>query len=824
MANNLMDSVQDGQVYAEAPAGGFEELTVNEQEASPTEQSFGQVDLAVAGTNYSQAAEGTKVYRTIVRWALMIGVFLVPVFFLPWTTSVLELNKGLLVLVVAGTGLIAWLLALVSSGRFVWRPNVFDKGVLAILGATIVATVFSLSRFSSLFGNPNNLSASLMMVSAFTVIYFLIVNSVEDEGQMLTNIISTSLTLVLLFGFLQIIGVHALKFLSILKFTDSSAFNLVGSVNGLGVLAAVALPLLGRKQQVSIFKYLNMLGVAMAVAILVVLNWWVLWTIAIVGMAGWIVFESIAHEKFSVARFIIPMTVIVIGVFLMVVNFSLNAIKTNLPTEVAPSFQLSSQVTKSALKESIVTGYGPTNFSMAFDKYGASQLVDSTLSSAKFFAGTSEVFNVVVGGGILMILALLVMVWAGIQGVMRYVKNKQVMHQTNAQYIWATLCAVGAAFLLYPFNMTLMFMTYLVLALAVLTLWGSTSRVYDAEHNIAVSLASSLGFIGGLILVLVGAYFGVSAYVGDVQYAKALTETDISKASADLVSAVNWNSQSDTYYRTASQAALGLLSQELNKKADPKDTQQATRIQNYEASAINLAKKATDLNPRESLNWNNLGSVYQNLLGLVGGVDALSAEAYQKAANLRPGDPTFYNEIGNLYLAESQMLLQAASGNANATQLKQQATTALALAETNFKKAVDMSTNYGLAIYNLGIVYDQEGKLADAIKQLEKIAPFNSDQPNLLFELGLLYYRNGDKDKAFTTLQQVLVLQPDYSNANWYLALIYEERKDIPNAIAQLQKILAIDANKTNQTVIDKLNQLEAGQPATGKVINQQPL
>ena len=785
-----------------------------------------QADLAVAGSGRGQTENGGKVYRTIVRWALMVGVFLTPILFLPWTTSVLELNKGLLVLAVAGTGLIAWLLTLVSNGQFAWRSNVFDKGVLAILGATVVATIFSLSRFNSLFGTPNNLAGSLMMVSAFSIIYFLIVNSVEDEGRKLTNIITTSLSLVLLYGFLQIVGFHVFKYLNmaIFKFADSNAFNSVGSVNGLGVLAAVALPLLFQKRQVSIFKYLNMIGFMTAVAILVILNWWVLWTIAIVGMAGWITFESLGHEKFSISRFIVPMTVIVIGVFLMVVNFNLNVIKAKLPTEVAPSFQLSSQVAKLVLKENLATGYGPITFSMAFDKYGASQLVDSTLSGAKFFAGMSEVFSAVVGGGLIMILAILAMIWAGIQGVIRYIRDKQIAHRTNAQYIWATLCAVGAAFLLYPFNMTLMFMAYLVLALAVLTLWGSTTRVYDAEHNIAVSLASSLGFIGGLILVLVGAYFGVSAYVADVQYAKALTEQDIGKASADLVSAVNWNDQSDVYYRTASQAALGLLSQELNKKADSKDTQQAARIQNYMSSAINLAKKATDLNPRESLNWNNLGNVYQNLLGLVGGVDTLSASAYQKAADLRPGDPSFYNNIGNLYLAESQLLRQSASGNKDAVQLIQQSKDALALAETNFKKAVDMSNNYGLAIYNLGIVYDQQGKLPEAIKQLEKIAPFNGDQPNLVFELGLLYYRNGDKDKAFATLQQVLVLQPNYSNANWYLALIYEERKDIPNAIAQLQKILAIDVNKDNQTVIDKLNQLEAGQVPPVKGINQQPI
>ncbi len=783
-----------------------------------------QADLAMARTSSRSSGGERSVYQTIVKWSLMVGVFLIPVLFLPWTTGVLELNKSLLVLAVAGTGLIAWLLSLVSSGRFEWRSNVLDKGVLAVLVATIIGTVFSISRFGSLVGTANNLAASLLMVSAFSIIYFLVVNSSEDKGQRLVNIFSVSVSLVLLYGFLQVMGVHILKYISFFKFTDSNAFNMVGSVNGLGVLAAIVLPILGGIKTRGWLRYVNILGVTMALALLVVLNWWVLWTIAIVGMAGWITFESLVHEKFSISRFVLPMTVIVIGVFLMVVNFNLTAIKNSLPTEIAPSFSLSTNVTKSVLKESFATGYGPTAFSIAFDKFGAGQLANSTISSARFFAGTSEIFNLIVGGGLVMVLALIVMLWSFVQGVSRYIKEKQTLTSSNAQYLWASLCAVGAALLLYPFNMTLMFVAYLVLALAVLSLWGNDSKTYDAEHSIGVSLVSSLGFIAGLILALVGAYFGASAYVADVQYAKALSEKDINKASAYLVSAVNWNGQSDTYYRTASQAALGLLGAELNKKEDKADTQQAARIQNYMTSAINLAKKATELGPKESLNWNNLGAVYQNLLGLVGGVDALATSAYQKASELRPGDASFNNAIGNLYLTEAQLLRQAASGNKDSAQLIQQANAALALAETNYKKAVDMSSNFGLAIYNLGVVYDQEGKLPEAIKQLEKIAPFNSDQPNLLFELGLLYYRNGDKDKAFTTLQQVLVLQPDYSNANWYLALIYEERKDTPNAVAQLNKILSVEANKENQTVLDKLHQLEAGLVAPVKGINQKPL
>lgn len=767
-----------------------------------------------------ESSQGKGIYSMVVRWALLVGTFLLPIFFLPWTTSVLELNKQLLLVGVAGVGMIAWLLSLVSSGRLSWRSGPFDKGVLAVLGATIVATVFSLSRFNSLFGIPSDLASSLVSVLAMSIIYFLVVNTVEDQGKELFGVLGTSLTLALVYGLLQIFGVHVVRF----SFALSHAFNTVGSVDGLGIVAAISLPLLGSSETKGWMRYVNMVGMVAAMAVLVILNWWVLWAVAIAGMVGTIAFGSLHHERFAISRFLFPMTVIVVGVFLIVVNFNIAAVKNNLPLEVAPSFSLSGHVAKSVLKESFVTGYGPETFSMAFDKFGANQLANSTLSSAKFFDATSAAFNAVIQGGLLMVLALLVFAWALFQAIMFHIRNKRTVGP-GAQVMWATLVAVGTAFFFYPFNLTMVFLMYMALAGVTLALWGHSRRVFNVEDNVALSLASSLGFIGGLIMVLVGAYFGVSTYLADANYARALAETDINKAATDLVSSVNWNGQSDAYYRAASQVAIGLLSQELNKKADKNDTQRPARIQNFMGSAINLAKTATDLAPRESLNWDNLGNVYQNLLGLVDGVDKLSETSYLKAADLRPGDASFYNKIGNLYLTKANLYQQLAQGNPTA-QVTEQVNAALASAESNYKKAVDLSSNFGLAIYNLGVVYDQQGKLPEAIKQLEKIAPFNSDQPNLLFELGLLYYRNGDKDKAFATLQNVLVLQPDFANAHWYLSLIYEERNNIPSAIDELNKILSVDANKDNATVLAKLDQLKSGKKVIPpqKVIDQKPL
>lgn len=785
------------------------------------------------------------IYSGVSRWLLGAGVFLLPLFFLPWTTSFLEFNKQLLILVLAGAALISWLLHVVVSGQLSWRSNPLDKGVAGLLAAAALAAVFSLARFKSLFGLTGNLSDSLVSVLALSIFYFGVVNSFDDKGSRVRAFLGCSLFLVLLYGVLQMAGVYLFKF----SFAMSRAFNTVGSVNSLGVIAAASLPFFHKSKQASFMKYLNRAGVFLALAVLIILNWWVLWAITIAGMAMLIALDSLnpAYRPHpaepgqgrgnmrsgKMSKFLLPMTVIILGVFLMVINFNLSFIKKNLPVEVAPSYGLSGDIARSVLKNSMAFGYGPENFSLAFDQYGAGKLANTTLSAAKFFDATSQVLNWAIQGGLVVLAASAFLLWLIGQSVFKYLNpalaGKSGVNVSSFEDgdigVISGLAALVAGMFFYPFNLTLMFVAYIMMGLMALALWGGRKRVYNVEERASTSLISSLGFIGGLILVLVGSYFGATLYVSDVKYAQALASQDLNKTANLLVEAINWNGQDDRYYRVSSQAALALLSTELNKKGN--DADRITKIQNYLASAINLAKRAVEVAPRESSNWSNLGDVYQSLTGLVDGVDKLAEDSYLKAAELRPGDASFYNKIGSMYLAKSDLSRQLASaGGANAAKFQQEIVPALGKAEENFKKAIDLSDNFGLAIYNLGSVYDRMGKVKEAIGQIEKIAPYNSNQPTIAFELGLLYYRDGQKDKALNQLQRAVLLSPNFANARWYLALLYEERQDIPNAIDQIEKILSVDTNKNNQTVLTKLDELKHGKKTIPpkKVLDSRPL
>ena len=749
-----------------------------------------------------------------------------PLFFLPWTTSVLEFNKQILLVGLSGAALILWLLHVVVSGRLLWRQNSVDAAVGAVLGASALATLFSVSRFKSLMGLTDSLSESLLVITALSVFYFAAVYSFQDKGRSVKMIMVTSLCLALLYGLLQLFGVYAFRFF---EFTKSDAFNSVGSVNSLGLLGAVALPMFYRfKDQNKLFTYVGKLGSFLVLVLLVILNWWALWVVAIVGMASLIAVESLAdrqnaeNQKFRLARFIFPMTVIILAVFLMIVNFNLSAIKSDLSIEVAPSFGLSGEIVLDVLKKSPAFGFGPENFSLAFDKFGASSLANTTLSSVKFFDSTSQFMNFMVSGGVVMLVAIAFLLWMlGVSVVRRF--NKVAYHEHAG--VMSALAALVVAMFFYPFNLTIMFLFYAMLALTVLALWGSESRTLDVEEKASTSLVSSLGFIGGLILVLVGCYFGAAIYISDLKYASALTKENNDEAVQLLVEAIKWNGNDDRYYRTSSQVTLNLMIEELNRK--PASEDRTAKAQNYIASAINLARRATEVGPKEATNWANLGAVYQSLLGFVDGVEKLAEDSYLKAADLRPGDASYFSQAGSTYLASADLARRlAGGGGANASRFQAAVTPALDKAEENFKKAVEISNNFGLAIYNLGIVYDRQGKLNEAVSQLEKLMPFNSNQPGLAFELGLLYYRLGQKDKAFKELQRAVLLSPDFANARWYLALIYEERQDFASAIEQLEKILRVESNKENPEVLNKLKQLKSGRKLVPppRVIDQEPL
>jgi cytochrome c-type biogenesis protein CcmH/NrfG len=130
-----------------------------------------------------------------------------------------------------------------------------------------------------------------------------------------------------------------------------------------------------------------------------------------------------------------------------------------------------------------------------------------------------------------------------------------------------------------------------------------------------------------------------------------------------------------------------MLREEINKKDGD-----AARIQNLLASSVQLAQRAAALQPLESMNWSNLGQIYQSMTGLVDNVERLAEDAYKKAGELRPGDPSFDNLIGQLWLSRADLIRSVMQqSKANTAALQTQLDESLGKAEEAFKRAVSTS-------------------------------------------------------------------------------------------------------------------------------------
>ncbi len=804
-------------------------------------QAGAAISAQLAASRSEQSGVRGTIYEKIVQVLIYAAVVLVPLFYLPWTSSVLEYNKQILLVVISSVGLVAWLLGAVVSGKMTLRFSPLDKGVLALLIASIVTAMFSLTPAKSIFGISISLSSSLLSVIALSVFYFLIVNTIHDRGRMLRLALMSSGLIALVVGIAQMFTLYALPG----DFTHSRAFNTVGSLNSLGVLAAFLLPLFAKsfhKLNARWYSVFTVVGVLLSMAVLVILNWWVLWAIALAGMLAMIAFDSLnvtqlsedyggRKNRYALSRFVVPVIVIVIGAFSLLVNFNPASLKANFPVEVAPSYGLSWSVAMNVMKDRLLFGWGPENFSLAFDKFGAGNLANTQLSSLKFFDATSEVFNMAVAGGAVQIIALLFFIWCVVQVVTRFgsVISESIARGESASFAaqssgaMAMALAMIVGIFMYPLNLTLWFVFIVVLGLLALTVSGDKSTTVDIEERPMYSLGASLGFIVGLILVLSGVYLTSIRYVADIRYAHALGQKDASVAMDGLVKAIDLDGASDRYLRDASQLALVMLRDEMGKTGT--DANRAQRIQNLMASSVQLAQRATTIQPIESLNWSNLGQVYQALTGLVDNVERLAEDAYKKAAELRPGDPSFDNRIGQMWLARAELIRTAIRQSKGSTKdLEAEYVRSLANAEEAFKRAVDTSSTFGLAIYNLGAVYDRQGKVKEAIAQLETIAPYNANEPTLMFELGLLYIRSGQKTFAIAAMERAVLLAPQYANARWYLALLLEEKDDLGGALNQLREIL--NSNPDNDALKEKISQLESGQRAIppASVIDSEPL
>lgn len=793
-----------------------------------------------------------KVCDAITRWSLRILAVLVPLFFLPWTIEVAELNKQMLLLVVAGVAGLAWVGKMLAEKKVEYRRSVVNMMVLLFLAVYVISAVISESPYMSLVGDFGQEKSGLVTVGALVLLYFVTINNIKtakDLNRLFLSFVVGGFVAAL-YALLQGLGAFILPF----GFSKSASFNTVGTVAALCVYLAFIISLAGgmllsghkqpteAKKTRLVYNIFLILTSVLSLVLVALVDFWPV-TVSLLVASLLLIGFSFVHARSikSLSGVILPISVLVVTLLLLIFRFPVSL---KYPAEIMPSMKATADIAMKTLRERPFFGSGPGTFIFDYSKFHAAEVNQSMFWNVRFDRGASRFLTMLATNGLLgalswLLVALFLLVAAG----RKLLKADEETWHVLIGIFSAWFLLVLSKFL-YSSTIVLEFASWMTMALLVVV-YSRDMVTVKFENSPRAAMGVSFMFILGTVAALSGLFVEGQRYAGEVHYAQAIQADqageDVDKVIDGLAKAADMNKANDVYIRNLS---LALLAKANKVAAQPIDTKKAEgetdeayeqrmqtaqqekirMVANLAANAVNVAKQSSDMNPSNVANWSVLATIYQNLFGVTEGADEWAAKSFSQAIELEPANPSLHTELGKVYLYQADVASQALQSKDE--KVKKDAETKvndlLAKAVDSFNKAIELKSDFAAARFNLALALDRQGKLKDAIGKMEEVITLNPRDVGVGFQLALMYYRDGRKDEAMGLLSQVIALEPSYSNARWYLAAMFEEKGDLDKAIEQIKKVDELNPN--TDIVKKKLSDLTAKKSGAAAAVAAPPL
>lgn len=789
-----------------------------------------------AGMEYSIPPAATKPKSTvtpkimdwIVKVAIYLLTFLVPLFFLPNVPSVLELNKQVLLIFLGGIAFLAWIGKLAWEGRIRIKKNILLVPILLLLVVMSLSTAFSIYRDQSMWGSFGTESLSLATFIAFIAV-FLVVSNNFGTREKITNLVLALIASSFLASLFMIFQVYG-KFLFKNPVLAQTSFNSVGSVYAFSFfIGAILILTTGAilEKRPAWLKIVLAIAALVFVFSLILINFRTSLIIFLLGMAillGLSIIGSGSEEKNKIL--ILPMVILALVLVSTLVGKTGSIASVPLPIEVGLSQSASFDVAKAAWKDKALLGYGLSNYDLNYLKGKPTEINLTNFWSVKFNEGASRFFTLATSAGLLGIVSFLflmgsMVVYIFSTLVKAFGKKEEGIYTLIG--ITAAWIYLSLAFFFYASNITLDFSWWiLTAAFATLAsvLFQKKEELISETSSPRVSLILSFVFVIIIVGFISLIFLDGQKYAAAAVYNKALASDTQSSNVQDLVGKLNrvvtLDPSRDVYHRNLSVALFAFLNQKVAEKGlqNLSDDDRAN-ISNLYFAAEDQAKTAISLNPLNPDNLVQLAQINQNVIGSKDGADQTALDNYKNALKESPKDPSIYYQIGQVYIAMTDVEIAKSSAQQQASQpakLSDKAKEDLALARQNFESAVELKSNYIPAQFMIAVVLERQGEIDQAIAKLQESQKMNPTDPGISFQLGVLFYQTGKYDQARDQLESTVKLAENYSNALYFLGLSYDKLGDKQKALQQFQKVA--DLNPDNSDVKKIVSNLQSGKKA----------
>ena len=604
-----------------------------------------------------------KFATLILKATLPVTIFLIPLFFLPITSDFFTLNKQVLLTIIASISLLAWCLRLITQKQL---RLTLSPALLPLLGLSFIYLA------SSLFQNPNPLNdlfGRTNSIVALTIIFITTTSSLAlpSNISLTFGALVASISLASLFTIYQFLGLSSI--FSSVAWLQNKSFNIVG---GPLPFLTLALPTLVASIYL-IFK----LDQPLKKLILLVAS-------ALTTIASILAISLLLPQDGQPQLILLPYSA---GWIIAVDTFK-------------------------TLRTALI-GTGPESFVNVYSQLKPAFINNTFFWNLRFGNSSNEIFHLLTTVGLLGLATYLL---ATIRTLVRAFKQTKANPYLSASRL-ILLVALAIQFF-FPASLPLITLTFISLALTTIGLkTASTNPVNDVNLSFfAAEIVKSKSDLDpapkprqnteilpwivlalSLTLILPTTYFKAKAYAAETVYFQSAQATAENRGIDTYnlqIRAIELNPYNPTLRISYSQTNMALANA-LASQENPSDEDRNNIIQLIQ-QAIREAKNATALDPNSPIAWQNLASVYRQLIGLADNAESWTVAAYTQAIALDPVNPQLRLDLGGVYFSLNNF--------EEAIRL--------------FSQATEAKPDWANAYYNLAAAYTQAQAYPQALQAM----------------------------------------------------------------------------------------------------------
>jgi tetratricopeptide (TPR) repeat protein len=648
---------------------------------------------------------------------LAVAAF-IPLLFLNSTTEFYDMPK-LIFLIAAtvallGLSIFSWIV----KGKITISKTPLDIPLILFLAVILISSFFSGTKLQAIYGDFPSVHGSAVSWVCYILLYFVTVANLKTMSRIrnFLYVLFASAAVVAVITIASFFGI----FLPI-DFAKTVNFTPTGSSFSTIALLMLLLPL----PLISVLHPNKYLPTPVAMILSIVFGI----TIALTGsLATYIILALVFAFCFFISKnhlhkdgfTLFLAAVIVVGLTLTLANvpFPGNKIQqmtSAFPKEIQLPLPISWKVSVSSFRDAPFFGTGPASYLFNFTSYKPVEFNVLNYWNFSFQNATNEFLQDLGTLGIFGFVALLLLCIVIIRNSAKFFSitgNDQGGHN-NQHIILPALAVTGLISIAFFFIHANTLVSTVVTMLLLAAFMMSEDSIRSKETHISMGLKASTSQgnqfdllpVVIFIVFLVGAGFlankTYAAVSADYYHRQSLLQANKNGTLTykNLQRAETLNPMIDLYRVDMAQTNFALANAIAVQKGPTKDnpkgsltTDDRKTIQTLLSQAINEGRASVALSPRSSRNWEVLASIYRNITGVASNALTFSLDAYGKAIQRDPLNPSLRFTVGELYYS-----------------LKNYDSAIRFYTDT-----INLKPDYVNAYYNLAIAYRDKGDVQSA--------------------------------------------------------------------------------------------------------------